>query len=119
MDARATFRSHLRARLKAAGINQAIFATRVGQQQSGISRMLSGATRLDMDKADAWANALGLSGEERVAFLDCMAIAAANDRAQAIIEEMRAEIARLRAIAEKHKRQLDRFRLALASISAE
>lgn len=110
MDALATFRSHLRARLKSAGMNQAIFAARVGQQPSGISRMLSGAAGLDMDRADAWADALGLSGDERIAFMNCMAVAASPARVQTLVEELRQENTRLRAIVEKRKRQLDRLR---------
>lgn len=86
------FQEHLDAR----GMNRRAFAEQVACHTALVTMVAKGRRRVPPHAIDRWADALGLEGEEREAFIDAGLTIKAHERIVEHIAGMRAEITMLR-----------------------
>lgn len=91
------------------GESATAFGARVGVNHTTISRIMRGMRQPDVEALDAWADALQLEGEERVAFVLAGELAHCPRGAVDYLLRLEADIAALRKRAELSEAMLDRL----------
>ncbi len=88
----------LRKWLKKAGISQRELARRVGYSTNGpLSKIISGDAYVPPDAIPKWANALEISGNDRLVFIEECSVVAIPEWVLDELKKLRTEIATLRA----------------------
>lgn len=100
------FSDIFRAELKRAKLTHAAFADRVGVSPAFVSLVATKRNKLPMDRADKWADELGLTGTERRWFIMHAGLAHIPDPAvaNAISEELISLTEKVASLAERVRR---------------
>lgn len=82
--------------LKNSGLSNTAFAAKAGASKQHVNDMLKKRRTPPLDRLEAWADALSLTGEERAAFIRLAYLAHAPEQVRRLVEQLEADLAQAR-----------------------
>lgn len=87
-----TFSTVLVAAVTSAKLSLRQFASRVGVDQANLQAIIAGRRKPKLDALEPWADALGLAGPDRAAFLEAGWLALSPPQVATLVADLRAQV---------------------------
>lgn len=91
-SAQLTFGTVLVAAVATAKLSTRQFAIRVGVDQANLQAIIAGRRKPKLDTLEPWADALGLAGPDRAAFLEAGWLALSPPQVASLVADLRAQV---------------------------